>query len=641
MVSQPYQVNYNGTSSSVVIISTSGSCIPDNVLMSNSTSVVIPPPSNLGTIFTAINVSVDSSDPTNTSAYMNLPYSCDWSASSVYPVQYVGGTWNEITPYTVNPATCTVSFPLAADPIVAAYHYKLPPTTTIPSQPSTAASSSGGGIPPQPSIKLQNNCVIAAGISQYTTFNFKVNNVTLTFNERTISQTGATVVINGKTYVLSLNTPVYTNNASIYLELKSVSTNYPLTATIQACSSGPSSVVQLFGTSYLPVYTSVQSGQTVMSQLNLENTGNNPEYIGIKTPQGSQIISTASASTLYLQPGQTAAVQLELGSTPGASSGLYFIPVNITATTSQGLIGSETEYLGLDIYGAQYLAPYTSTQLQLINNSQALSGVIQIHSPRNQSLKNVTLKTSLPPSITANISQIKAYGLPNNITEENGTFVISWFIDYLPANQSTFAYYSINRYQSAPNVEYIQNLFSPVSAPVSRSTISIISISIPPFYTDSVNRITVHALYSGNATKAVTFKLNSPPGVTVYNAIQVVSAAPQSEMNGTFEVATGNSTGTLQLSLSISTPGANLTYPMPVFVLKQPQLTLSLPIPSSVMQYALPAGAAVVAVIIIALVIRHLLNARRRRRNESKVNNLKSQIERGEASEKSKNRKET
>ena len=532
-----------------------------------------------------------------------------------------------------------VSFPLTADPIVAAYHYIVPPTTTIPSQPSTAASSGGGGIPPQPSIKLQNNCVVAAGISQYTTFNFKVNNVTLTFNERTISQTGATVVINGKTYTLSLNTPVYINNASLYLYLKSVSVNYPLTATIQACSSGPSSVVQLFGTSYLPAYTSVQSGQTVISQLNLENTGNNPEYISIKTPQGSQIISTSSASTLYLQPGQTAAVQLELGSAPGASSGLYFIPVNITATTSEGLTGSETEYLGLDIYGAQYVAPYTSTQLQLINNSQVLSGVIQIHSPRGQSLKNVTLRTSLPPGITANISQIRAYGLPNNITEENGTFVIDWFIDYLPANQSTYAYYSINRYQSAPNVEYIQNLFSPVAATVSRSALSIISISIPTFYTDSINRITVHALYSGNATQAVTFRLNSPTGVTLYNATQVVSAAPQSQMNRTFEVATGNSTGTLQLSLSISTQGANLTYPMPVFVLRQPQLTLSLPIPSSVTQYALPAGAAVVVIVAIALVIRHLLNVRRRKKNEVKLTSIKGQIERGGEQEKGKDNK--
>jgi hypothetical protein len=167
-------------------------------------------------------------------------------------------------------------------------------------------------------------------------------------------------------------------------------------------------------------------------------------------------------------------------------------------------------------------------------------------------------------------------------------------------------------------------------APVS---VSIIRISVPVFYTDSTNRVSVYAIYSGNASQYVTFRLNSPQGVTVYNSIQTVYATPQEEMNRTFEVATGGSTGTLELNLTVTTPGANLTYPMPVFVLEKPQFTIS--VPPSATGYLLPAGALVAVAVAAYLIISRLRNARKKKADESAMRSIKSQIGRNEAGRKS------
>ena len=51
------------------------------------------------------------------------------------------------------------------------------------------------------------------------------------------------------------------------------------------------------------------------------------------------------------------------------------------------------------------------------------------------------------------------------------------------------------------------------------------------------------------------------------------------------------------------------------------------------------AGAAVVVIVAIALVIRHLLNVRRRKKNEVKLTSIKGQIERGGEQEKGKDNK--
>ena len=497
-------------------------------------------------------------------------------------------------------------------------------TTTIPPSGGTSGGSTGGLVP-QPSIKVENSCVVAAGISEFTKFNFKVNNQTFTFNERSIGSSNVTVLINGNLYTLYMNNPLYIQNGSIYLNLQGISQGNPSTATINTCATGLSSVVQLFGTSYLPIYTSAHSGESVNSQFSIQNTGINPEYLTIQIPKNLQPTASLSANTAYLLPGQSASIGLSISSPQNTTPGLYFIPVNITATTSTGLVGSETEYLGLDIYGSTLANPYTSTQLQLLNNSQVLSATIQIHSPMKSPLNNVTLSTILPPGITNNISNVKAYGLPNNITSSNGSYVINWFIDALPANQLAYAYYLINNYHSSPNVQYIQQKFSGGTQPPVQGSLTIVRVSVPTFYSNSTNKLSVYSQYSGTSSQPIRFVLNSSKDAHILNPVQEAAASPGEIINTTFDVVTSNFTGTLQLDLEIGMNGTNQSYPMPVFVLKKPEFSMSVSANQANKLWYI--AGALISAIIIYLIITHLRDLRREGKNKKSIENIKNQIQ--------------
>lgn len=78
-----------------------------------------------------------------TEAHLTESYTC--GVSNVEPFIFEGGTWTEITPFTINASACTISFKIPTDPIIGIFAIAPPKTTTT--LPSTTSASTST-IPP-------------------------------------------------------------------------------------------------------------------------------------------------------------------------------------------------------------------------------------------------------------------------------------------------------------------------------------------------------------------------------------------------------------------------------------------------------------------------------------------------------------
>ena len=308
-----------------------------------------------------------------------------------------------------------------------------------------------------------NNCALATQVTTSINLVFRAGNQTISFDARSINQSSVSALVNGNPYTLSPNASAYINNTNAYIQLISISGHNPPRIAIQVCSLNGSVTTQLFRPTSLPSYTSAASGQSVTTYLDLQNTGAYPEYLTLSLPAVSAVSVQSSASSVYLESGASIGIPLTLSSINGTVSGLYVIPVNVSAVSSIGLREATTEYLMLDLKPVSSSLPSTSSQIQVVtnNNQTTVTGTIRIRSAIDSSIDNLTLHISFPPSLTA-ASNLTAYGLPNNITIVNGTYAINWFIRFVPANSSTYAYYyyTLNKSAGTSNIQYIHNAFS-------------------------------------------------------------------------------------------------------------------------------------------------------------------------------------
>ena len=82
---------------------------------------------------------------------VTVPYNCGISAALLKPFIDVNGTWEAITPFTVNASACTVTFQVPADPVVGLFYANTTstsnatsttaPITTTSQQPNTTATT--------------------------------------------------------------------------------------------------------------------------------------------------------------------------------------------------------------------------------------------------------------------------------------------------------------------------------------------------------------------------------------------------------------------------------------------------------------------------------------------------------------------
>ncbi|MGC8629190.1 MAG: hypothetical protein ACP5T4_03205 [Candidatus Micrarchaeia archaeon] len=317
----------------------------------------------------------------------------------------------------------------------------------------------------------------------------------------------------------------------------------------------------------LPLFISTSVGIPVVSQFSFSDASSLPETINISIAPAFSDIAKLSASSITVKPGETVIDAILFSPSANTMAGTYVIPVNISATIANATRAA-TEYVMLEV------VPKTngtdlSTQLLLTNNTNQASGTILIKAPANRSLSNFTLSTRIPLQAVANVSQIVAYGLPNNIIKQDGYYIITWHVSSLPKGQTTYAYYTLQK----PNPAFLtfsQNLLQMPSSVAPFQILRILNIEIPTLYTNSTQQITISALYTGAEPQEVRFMLTVPPTITVSPAERVVNASTNQLLMPTFNITTGPSTGTFIATLYIFTKGYNQTYSLPLIVLPKP-----------------------------------------------------------------------
>jgi hypothetical protein len=286
--------------------------------------------------------------------------------------------------------------------------------------------------------------------------------------------------------------------------------------------------------------------------------------------------------------------------------GMYVVPVNISVSTQTGSFVNRTQYF-------TYVVSRTSYNASLYNQIQTSQGnatvTTSIIGARNTTLTNATLVTTLPSSVVGDSSQIKTYGLPSTITMDNGQLQINWLIPYLPPGKTVTMSYTIQRPLNIGLLESVQNLLIVPSMPAPSSILRVVSMQTPTFYTNTTNKVSVGVLYTGTLLQKVKFTLTTAGTASVLNPVQFVNASPNQLLQQTFDIRTGNSTGTLLLNLGIETQNVSLNYTLPVIVMqKGGTTTATTTIPqapalwSNVVKYApLALGIAVVCVVILMI----------------------------------------
>ena len=89
-------------------------------------------------VITAVNYTINRA---NVSTDAILHYSCSIPNSDVAPFILRNGTWQEITPFTLNVAACTVEFAVPSDPVIALLNTNTTSTTLTTSAATTAQTS--------------------------------------------------------------------------------------------------------------------------------------------------------------------------------------------------------------------------------------------------------------------------------------------------------------------------------------------------------------------------------------------------------------------------------------------------------------------------------------------------------------------
>jgi|GEM_PF-3372421 hypothetical protein len=154
-----------------------------------------------------------------------------------------------------------------------------------------------------------------------------------------------------------------------------------------------------------------------------------------------------------------------------------------------------------------------------------------------------------------------------------------------------------------------------------RDVINVVNISIPTFYYNSVNHISVHVLYLGSNSSVVKFKLTSEGNVTIYNGTNQFVAEPNQYITNNFEIRTFNqtnslSTKTISFVLNISTNGFSTEYKFPVIVLPEYNQSLQDQQSSSIIGAPYPFYITIIlAIVIIAIILMVRLNMWKKFRN--------------------------
>ncbi len=400
---------------------------------------------------------------------------------------------------------------------------------------------------------------------------------------------------------------------------------------ITILNSGPASTPtpqnahpSMFMFNYLPIYMSVTNGSESVFNIGVTNTNSSTETIGLHIPSNLSSIATLSSTSEYLMPGSTVYVQMLVDGIAAGNATAYSIPLGVEVYNGAVLQGTSTYTMRLVVVG-KTSSPMVLQSVALENDSR-LSGIIQVTGAGNSA--NATLVTQLPRS--DGISGVHTSGLPASVIPSGDYYHIYWSLPQMNGNQSAYAYYT-TKYNST-SLPYTTQ-FTALSQPSPNEEIRILNFSLPTFYTNSRGIISVEALYTGTRPDSLDFYVSAPPGVTVVNSTQAINVTPNQLVTKRFILETGGTTGTVILTLYVTSSLANITYSLPVIVLQKGQLSGSQPgggggttstagiTPGQLLPYLPYAGAAILIGILIYAAI---LISSRPRYNSKRAKRLMS-----------------
>lgn len=334
-------------------------------------------------------------------------------------------------------------------------------------------------------------------------------------------------------------------------------------------------VLPTLSVQYVPLYTTITSGSSAVAPMVLQNTGTSIESVHLSLPDAYKNVTYLSTSNLTIPSGQSLSASLTFLSTQGTTPGTYVIPVGITAT-SDGKTTNSTQSFVFYVYNSTNQFSGIMNQISMLDNGTIAQGTIQ--ATAYEGLKNATLETLLPQSIAQSRSDISTYGIPNKVSEENGYYVITWYVGNISATAGVLAYYEIQNPNPALLGLPIQNMLSESSSVQASSLLKAIAFTVPELYTNSTNHLSVEVMYTGTKSQDVYFYLTGPVGIPIVNSSRVVLAKPNELLDQQFNVLTNSSTGALVFYAYVITNGANLTYTLPVRVVpKTSQLSQAEP----------------------------------------------------------------
>lgn len=317
-----------------------------------------------------------------------------------------------------------------------------------------------------------------------------------------------------------------------------------------------------------PLYISLLSNSSTMSEIDLHNNNNFIETIILNTTKYFSNLISFSTDYITLNPNQSRNIQIYIHSNSSIATSTYIIPI-LMNVKFKGISKIYKKFVVLSLIKHSFNSSTITNKINLINNSNNAEGTVEISAPLNAPILNKTLDTILPFNVVKNISEIYAYGLPNKILKTYQGYDIRWTIAYLPAGNKIIGYYKIKNLNRRSNLVNIQNIFSSTTLPTSKNILNIINISIPTFYTNSINNITVKMLYTGSSIQHIILSLSGPSQYFIINRFQNINASPNQFIKSKFKIKTSNFTGTLLFNLNIKTKGVKLNYSIPVIVIQK------------------------------------------------------------------------
>jgi hypothetical protein len=393
----------------------------------------------------------------------------------------------------------------------------------------------------------------------------------------------------------------------------------------------PVTPIPLLAFTYMPIMISGQPGAATQSQIGFQNNGSSSEQIKLAIGGNFSKILSLSSTSLSLAPNQSGSVQIFFRPNFELSTGVYSIPILVSARYANGGVANGTQYLTFSIYKQSNNQPTVASQIYLTNSSRLADGVISIIAPRNGSIINSTLVEWLPMSVAANASDINFYGLPTNITVVNGTYKISSYISDLPKNQTIYEYYSIRGPTNTQLLLRSQYALYTLSQTSSSNILRLADISAPTVAANSTGTITVSLLYTGTKAAPVSFYLVPPPSITLQNETQNVTALPNQLIVKEFKILRHPTNGTYIFQLYIKTIGANLTYGIPIVITPTGAIYQPKPQATFLPLYVRVAIFIVLIVAILSVLLRGHIGRRQRYSSEraGHLIRIKEQIKRG------------